>query len=143
MICSYYSIFKYCNTFLSSFIDFISPWNKQLAGILGNSLSLLLIITTSFVTIILRTLPLFIKIPEKNYFINKFFEALPYSVLTLLIFPGILTSGGTTSYDLLKILFGIGVITYLSFKKYGLGIIILISLIVIFIFDSIKILLYK
>ena len=110
---------------------------------MSNSKILLLIITTSFITVILRTLPLFIKIPEKNYFINKFFEALPYSVLTLLIFPWILTSGGTTSYDLLKILFGIGVITYLSFKKYGLGIIILISLIVIFIFDSIKILLYK
>ncbi len=104
---------------------------------------ILLIIITTFMTVMLRTLPLFAKIPENNPIINKFFEALPYSVLTLLVFPGIFTSTGTGIYDILKVLLGIGVITYLSLKKYGLGIVIVASLVIIFALDIIKIFLLK
>lgn len=99
----------------------------------------ILIIITAFLTIMLRTLPLFIKVPESNKIINKFFEALPYSVLTLLVFPGIFTSAGVDRFDRLKIFIGIGVIIYLSLKKYGLGIVITVSMLIIFIFDILKI----
>lgn len=98
----------------------------------------ILIIITAILTALLRTLPLFIKVPENNKIINKFFEALPYSVLTLLVFPGIFTSSGTELFDIIKVFIGIGVIAYLSLKKYGLGIVITVSMLIIFIFDIIK-----
>ena len=61
------------------------------------------IVISALVTVALRLLPLFVKIP-KNPIMNKFFEALPYSVLALMVFPDIFTSGGTTPYDIVKIL---------------------------------------
>lgn len=95
----------------------------------------ILILICAIFTILIRTLPLFLKIPENNPVINKFFEALPYAVLTLLVFPGIFTSMGTTNLDYLKVFIGILVITLLSLKKYGLGIVISISMFVIIMFD--------
>ena len=61
------------------------------------------IVISALVTVALRLLPLFVKIP-KNPIMNKFFEALPYSVLALMVFPDIFTSGGTAPYDIVKIL---------------------------------------
>ena len=100
---------------------------------------LLLIIVSAITTALLRTLPLFAKIPENNPFINKFFEGLPYAVLTLLVFPGIFTSAGTDVFDIVKVLTGIVIIAYLSFKKYGLGTVISVSMIMIFMFDIVKV----
>ena len=71
------------------------------------------IVISALVTVSLRLLPLFVKIP-KNPIMNKFFEALPYSVLALMVFPDIFTSGGTTPYDIVKILIGMG-IAYIPF----------------------------
>ena len=100
------------------------------------------IVISALVTVALRLLPLFVKIP-KNPIMNKFFEALPYSVLALMIFPDIFTSGGTTPYDIVKILIGMGVVAFLSLKKFGLGIIVSVSLVMIFLFDLAKIYLIK
>ena len=97
-----------------------------------------LIIVTAIMTVMLRTSSLFVRIPENNPIINRFFEALPYAVLTLLIFPGIFTSAGTTGFDIIKVFIGIGVIVFLSLKKCGLGIIITVSMVIIFIFDIVK-----
>ena len=77
------------------------------------------IVISALVTVALRLLPLFVKIP-KNPIMNKFFEALPYSVLALMVFPDIFTSGGTVPYDIVKILIGMGVVTFLSLKNLDL-----------------------
>ena len=96
------------------------------------------IVISALVTVALRLLPLFVKIP-KNPIMNKFFEALPYSVLVLMVFPDIFTSGGTSLYDIVKILIGMGVVAFLSLKRFGLGIIVSVSLVMIFLFDLAKI----
>ena len=96
------------------------------------------IVISALVTVSLRLLPLFVKIP-KNPIMNKFFEALPYSVLVLMVFPDIFTSGGTSLYDIVKILIGMVAVTFLSLKKFGLGIIVSMSLVIIFLFDLLKI----
>ncbi len=98
-----------------------------------------LILISAALTVMLRTMPLFVRIPENNRIINKFFEALPYAVLTLLVFPGIFTSAGNTGFDIVKVFIGIGVIAFLSLKKHGLGIVITVSMLIIFMFDIIKV----
>ena len=105
---------------------------------MNNSEVFKVIAISALVTVSLRLLPLFVKIP-KNPIMNKFFEALPYSVLVLMVFPDIFTSGGTSLYDIVKILIGMVVVTFLSLKKFGLGIIVSVSLVIIFLFDLVKI----
>ena len=105
---------------------------------MNNSEVFKVIVISVLVTVSLRLLPLFVKIP-KNPIMNKFFEALPYSVLVLMVFPDIFTSGRTSLYDIVKILIGMVVVTFLSLKKFGLGIIVSVSLVIIFLFDLLKI----
>ncbi len=105
---------------------------------MNNSEVFKVIVISALVTVSLRLLPLFVKIP-KNPIMNKFFEALPYSVLVLMVFPDIFTSGGTSLYDIVKILIGMVAVTFLSLKKFGLGIIVSVSLVIIFLFDLLKI----
>lgn len=105
---------------------------------MNNSEVFKVIAISALVTVSLRLLPLFVKIP-KNPIMNKFFEVLPYSVLVLMVFPDIFTSGGTSLYDIVKILIGMVVVTFLSLKKFGLGIIVSVSLVIIFLFDLLKI----
>ena len=97
-----------------------------------------LLIITALITLSFKLLPLFVKLPENNSFVNKFFEALPYTVLVLLIFPDIFTSTGTGAFGLIKVFAGIGVIVYFSLKKMGLGGVILVSMVTILAFDIIK-----
>ena len=99
-----------------------------------------LLIITALITLSFKLLPLFVKLPENNSFINKFFEALPYTVLILLIFPDIFTSTGTGAFGLIKVFAGIGVIVYFSLKKMGLGGVILVSMVTILAFDIVKLL---
>lgn len=105
---------------------------------MNNSEVFKVIAISALVTVSLRLLPLFVKIP-KNPIMNKFFEALPYSVLVLMVFPDIFTSSGTSLYDIVKILIGMVAVTFLSLKKFGLGIIVSVSLVIIFLFDLLKI----
>ncbi len=112
---------------------------KGRGSIVNNFEVTILILISAALTVILRTMPLFVRIPENNRIINKFFEALPYAVLTLLVFPGMFTSAGNTGFDIIKVSIGIGVITFLSLKRYGLGIVITASMFIIFIFDIIKV----
>lgn len=105
---------------------------------MNNSEVFKVIVISALVTVSLRLLPLFVKIP-KNPIMNKFFEALPYSVLVLMVFPDIFTSGGTSLYDIVKILIEMVAVTFLSLKKFGLGIIVSVSLVIIFLFDLLKI----
>ena len=100
-----------------------------------------LLIITALITLSFKLLPLFVKLPENNQFVNKFFEALPYTVLVLLIFPDIFTSTGTGIFGLIKVFAGIGVIVYFSLKKMGLGGVILVSMVTILAFDIVKLLL--
>lgn len=97
-----------------------------------------LLIITALITLSFKLLPLFVKLPENNSFVNKFFEALPYTVLILLIFPDIFTSTGTGVFGLIKVFAGIGVIVYFSLKKMGLGGVILVSMVTILAFDIVK-----
>ena len=99
-----------------------------------------LLLITALITLSFKLLPLFVKLPENNPFINKFFEALPYTVLVLLIFPDIFISTGTEIFDLIKVFAGIVVIVYFSLKKMGLGGVILVSMTVILAFDVVKLL---
>ncbi len=112
---------------------------KGRGNIVNNFEVTVLILISATLTVMLRTMPLFVRIPENNRIINKFFEALPYAVLTLLVFPGIFTSAGNTGFDIVKVFIGIGVITFLSLKKHGLGIVITVSMLIIFMFDIIKV----
>ena len=100
-----------------------------------------LLIITALITLSFKLLPLFVKLPENNPFVNKFFEALPYTVLVLLIFPDIFTSTGTGIFGLVKVFAGIGVIVYFSLKKMELGGVILVSMVTILAFDIVKLLL--
>ena len=99
-----------------------------------------LLIITALITLSFKLLPLFVKLPENNPCVNKFFEALPYTVLVLLIFPDIFTSTGTGIFGLIKVFAGIGVIVYFSLKKMGLGGVILVSMVTILAFDIVKLL---
>ncbi|WP_369717548.1 AzlD domain-containing protein [Leptotrichia alba] len=83
-------------------------------------------------TAIMRTLLIFVKSRENNLKVNKFFEALPYTVLTVLVFPDIFTSTGSTNFDIIRVLIGMVIVAYLTFKKANLGIIIIVSIAVIY-----------
>lgn len=107
-------------------------YNENL-GILTMILMILIIMT-----VILRTLPIFVKIPENNLKVNKFFEALPYTVLTVLVFPDIFTSTGSTKFDIIRVLIGMAIVAYLTFKKANLGIIIIVSIAVIYFLGILK-----
>lgn len=119
--------------------NLIESVGKGRGNIVNNFEVTILILISAALTVMLRTMPLFVRIPENNRIINKFFEALPYAVLTLLVFPGMFTSAGNTGFDIIKVSIGIGVITFLSLKRYGLGIVITASMIIIFLFDIIKV----
>ena len=119
--------------------NLIESVGKGRGNIVNNLEVTILILISAALTVMLRTMPLFVRIPENNRIINKFFEALPYAVLTLLVFPGMFTSAGNTGFDIIKVSIGIGVITFLSLKRYGLGIVITASMIIIFLFDIIKV----
>lgn len=119
--------------------NLIESVGKGRGNIVNNFEVTILILISAALTVMLRTMPLFVRIPENNRIINKFFEALPYAVLTLLVFPGMFTSAGNTGFDIIKVSIGIGVITFLSLKRYGLGIVITVSMFIIFIFDIIKV----
>ena len=108
-------------------------YNENL-GILTMILMILIIMT-----VILRTLPIFVKIPENNLKVNKFFEALPYTVLTVLVFPDIFTSTGSTNFDIIRVLIGMVIVAYLTFRKTNLGIIIIVSIAVIYFLGILKI----
>ncbi|RRD39669.1 AzlD domain-containing protein [Leptotrichia sp. OH3620_COT-345] len=105
---------------------------------MSNFMIVILILATALITAFIKLVPLFIKIPENNPIINKFFEALPYTVLTILIFPGIFTSTGTDTFNIIKVLAGIGIIVWLSLKKFSLGVVVPVSIGIIFLFDIIK-----
>ena len=105
---------------------------------MNNFTIVLLILVTALITAFIKLAPLFIKIPDDNPIINKFFEALPYTVLTILIFPDIFTSTGTGTFNLIKVLAGIVIIVWLSLKKFSLGIVVPLSIVVIFMFDIVK-----
>ena len=107
-------------------------YNENL-GILTMILMILIIMT-----VIMRTLPIFVKIPENNLKVNKFFEALPYTVLTVLVFPDIFTSTGSTKFDIIRVLIGMAIVAYLTFKKANLGIIIIVSIAVIYFLGILK-----
>ena len=107
-------------------------YNENL-GILTMILMILIIMT-----VIMRTLPIFVKIPENNLKVNKFFEALPYTVLTVLVFPDIFTSTGSTKFDIIRVLIGMAIVAYLTFKKANLGIIIIVSIAVIYFLGMLK-----
>ena len=110
----------------------ILNYNENL-GILTMILMILIIMT-----VILRTLPIFVKIPENNLKVNKFFEALPYTVLTVLVFSDIFTSTGSTNFDIIRVLIGMVIVAYLTFRKTNLGIIIIVSIAVIYFLGMLK-----
>lgn len=99
----------------------------------------MILMTLIIMTVILRTLPIFVKIPENNLKVNKFFEALPYTVLTVLVFPDIFTSTGSTNFDIIRVLVGMVIVAYLTFRKTNLGIIIIVSIAVIYFLGTLKI----
>ena len=99
----------------------------------------MILMTLIIMTVILRTLPIFVKIPENNLKVNKFFEALPYTVLTVLVFPDIFTSTGSTNFDIIRVLIGMAIVAYLTFRKTNLGIIIIVSIAVIYFLVTLKI----
>ena len=99
----------------------------------------MILMTLIIMTVILRTLPIFVKIPENNLKVNKFFEALPYTVLTVLVFPDIFTSTGSTNFDIIRVLIGMVIVAYLTFRKTNLGIIIIVSIAVIYFLGTLKI----
>ena len=98
----------------------------------------MILMTLIIMTVILRTLPIFVKIPENNLKVNKFFEALPYTVLTVLVFPYIFTSTGSTNFDIIRVLIGMAIVAYLTFRKMNLGIIIIVSIAVIYFLGMLK-----
>ena len=115
-------------------------WKEAITLNYNENLGILtmILMTLIIMTVILRTLPIFVKIPENNLKVNKFFEALPYTVLTVLVFPDIFTSTGSTNFDIIRVLIGMVIVAYLTFKKANLGIIIIVSIAVIYLLGILK-----
>lgn len=88
-------------------------------------------------TIIFRISPVFLKIPEHNKKINKFFEYLPVSILTILAFPEIFTSIGESYIDIFITIFAMIIVVYLAIKKKSMGFTLFISFIIIVILKGV------
>lgn len=91
----------------------------------------IIIAVVTIFTVVFRTLPIFIKIPEHNKKINRFFDFMPISILTVLAFPDIFTSVGTRYIDICIAIFSTLIVIYLSYKKKSMGITLFISFIII------------
>lgn len=93
---------------------------------MNNTEIVLLIILLAIITIIMRIGAVYINMPN-NKLLNKYFDALPITVLTILVFPEIFTSIGTDYKSIAIIAIGILVVVYTTLKKYDLGKVIAIT----------------
>ncbi len=96
----------------------------------NNKLYIIIIVVASF-TILFRLLPLFIKIPENNEYLNTFFDILPVSILTVLALPEIFTSIGNDTKNIILTIIAVFLVLYLTYKNKSLGIIAFSSVILI------------
>lgn len=95
---------------------------------MSNQKIFIIILALSFTTILLRLIPLFVKVDTSSPKVRVFFKALPFAALSSLIFPEIFTSTG----DIRTSIIGALTAFILAYKKVNLGINILVSVLVVY-----------
>ena len=95
---------------------------------MSNQKIFFIILALSCTTIILRFIPLFIKVDTSSPKVRVFFKALPFAALSSLIFPDIFTSTG----DMKTSIIGASLAFILAYKNINLGINILISVLAVY-----------
>ncbi|WP_068268444.1 AzlD domain-containing protein [Caviibacter abscessus] len=88
----------------------------------------IIVISVAIFTIMFKLAPLFIKVPENNKYLNTFFDVLPISILTILALPEAFTSIGKTKIDIFTACCSILCITFLTYKKKNLILIVFSAL---------------
>lgn len=83
----------------------------------NTKLTYIVLIFAAFCTILIRILPLIIKLPQNNKRLNRFFNVVPYTALTVLVFPDIFTSTGTSMTNILLVIFAMIIIAIYSIRK--------------------------
>lgn len=89
-------------------------------------------------TIAFRILPIFINLPNHNKIVNKFFNFMPISILTVLTLPEIFTSIGSSYIDIYIVIFSMLIVIYLAYKKKNMGLTLFISFIIIVILKELS-----
>ncbi|WP_067139188.1 AzlD domain-containing protein [Oceanivirga salmonicida] len=95
---------------------------------MGNSNLYIIILIVAIFTIIFRILPIFIKIPENNKYINTFFDILPISILSVLAIPEVFVSLGNNYIDIIISILGVIFVAYLTYTKKSLAFIAMTSI---------------
>lgn len=83
----------------------------------NTNMTFFVLITASIITILIRILPLIIKLPEDNRKVNRFFSAMPFTALTVLVFPDIFTSTGDKIVNIITVIIAMIIITIYSVRK--------------------------
>ena len=95
------------------------------------------ILFVSIFTLIIKVVPIYFKLPENNKYINTFFDVLPISILTILSLPEVFTSIGKMISDIIITIIAIIFLSYLTYKKKNLILIVFGSLSIVFILKEI------
>lgn len=91
----------------------------------------ILLLIIGFMNIFLKTIAVFLGKEPNNRYIKKFFEYMPISVLTYLVFPDIFSSVGNTKQDFYIILFVCSLVIYFCIKNIKLYKILFLSTFII------------
>lgn len=96
----------------------------------------IIIIAVFLITLFFKSLPILIKLPN-NKRINRVFELMPITILSVLTFPEIFTSIGNKTQDVFLVLIAMGVVTFLAYKKKSMGLTAFLSLATIIVLKEI------
>ncbi|VWL85853.1 AzlD domain-containing protein [Oceanivirga miroungae] len=93
----------------------------------------ILIVVVGIITMLFRILPVYIKVNDENEYVETFFEILPISIISVLVFPEIFTAMGTSLFDIGLSIFAMFVVIIMTIKKLSLAHIAIGSVILILI----------
>ena len=95
------------------------------------------ILFVSIFTLIIKVVPIYFKLPENNKYINTFFDVLPISILTILALPEVFTSVGKSVSDIIITIIAMICVSYFTYKKKNLILIVFGSLSIVLILKEI------
>lgn len=97
----------------------------------------IVIVIVSIITFLFRIFPVYIKVNDSNKYVETFFEILPISIITVLVFPDIFVSIGNNLFDIFLSIIAIIFVIFLTIKKISLGYIAIGSTLLILIIRGI------
>lgn len=86
-----------------------------------------LLIIIGIMNILLKISAVYLGKEPKNKYIKKFFEYMPFSVLTYLVFPKIFVSVGNSKKDIFIVIIACFIVAYLCIKNVKLYKILILS----------------